>query len=110
MRFTEVERKMVEGLRRREGLLRQWRWPLVVLHGAMMGACVSLLVKVGNFPGDDPAMKAIVTSFTVPGIYLLLAHSAVWFWYVISRWNGDAKTHLLLRLIEEGEGEHEGKG
>jgi hypothetical protein len=104
MTFTVEERKMIEGLRKRERLLRQWRWPLVLLHGGMMIACVWLMVKVGKLPDDDPAMKALVTSYVVPGVYLLLAHSTIWFGYVISRWKGDAKTHLLLRLIDEREG------
>ena len=101
MTLSDAEKKMVEGLRKREAMLRRWRWPLVITHGGVVITALVLLVVLAQFPDDIPNMKPMVVAFMLPSLYLLIAVSSLLLGYVIANWHGNAKTHLLLRLIDE---------
>lgn len=101
MTLSHAEKKMVERLRKREAMLLRWRWPLVIVHGGVVITALVLLVVLAQFPDDIPNTKPMVVAFMLPPLFLLMAGSSLWFGYVIANWHGNAKTHLLLRLIDE---------
>jgi hypothetical protein len=100
MMLSETEKKMVEKLRKREAFLRRWRWPMVVFHGVLIIANIWLFVMVANFPDEPQGAKTIVLHLLTP-VFFFIAFSAGWLGYLIANWNGNAKTVLLLKLIEE---------
>jgi hypothetical protein len=101
MTLSETEKRMVERLRKREAMFLRWRWVLAIIHGGVVIASLVLLVALGRFPDDIPNSKSMVVAFMLPPAYLLMAGSSVWLGYVIANWHGNAKTQLLLKLIDE---------
>src|SRR5690349_12864197 len=101
MTLSTTEKRMVERLRKREAMLLRWRWPLAIIHGGVVIAALVLLVVLTQFPDDIPNAKPMVIAFMLPPLFLLMAGSSLWLGYVIANWNGNAKIHLLLRLIDE---------
>jgi hypothetical protein len=101
MTLSDAEKKMIERLRKREAMLLRWRWPLVIVHGGVVIAAFVLLVVLVQFPDDVPNFRLTAVAFMLPPLLLLMTGSSLWLGYVIANWHGNAKTHLLLRLIDE---------
>ena len=95
---------MVEKLRKTETLLRKWRWIVVLVAGSLEIALFLLLLKIANFPDEPLEGKALVVSIYLAPILLMMAFNAVWLGYLIANGNGNAKTVLLLKLIDEHRG------
>jgi hypothetical protein len=45
--------------------------------------------------------KALVVAYFTGPVLLLMVMGAGWLGYLIANWNGNAKTVLLLKLIED---------
>src|ERR1041384_1005294 len=101
MTLSDDDKKMVGRLRKREAILRRWRWPLAIVHGCFVLAILVALIGIANFPSDDMIAKLTVVSFLIPPLFVFLAFSSLWLCYVIAYWNGDPRTHLLLKLIDD---------
>jgi hypothetical protein len=101
MTLSDAEKKMVERLRKRNAILLRWRWPAVIIHSGVVISAFVLLVVLARFPDDIPNIKAMAVAFMLPQLLLLIAGSSLWLGYVIANWHGNAKTHLILRLIDE---------
>ena len=98
--LSETEKKMVEKLRKRESSLRRWRWFLAIVHGGVLIGAFYILMKVANFPDEPMERKALVVAYFTGPVLFLMAMGAGWIGYLIANWNGNAKTVLLLKLIE----------
>ena len=101
MTLSESDKKLVAQLRKRQALLKRWRWPLAIFNGCMIVANFVMLIVIANFPSDDMTSKLIVVSFLLPPLFVFLSLSSLWLGYLIAFWNGDPKTHLLLRLLHD---------
>lgn len=101
MALCDTDKKMIERLRKRQALLIRWRWPLVIFHGCMVVANFVLLIVVANFPDDNMTAKLLVVTYSLPPVFFFLCVSSLWIAYVITNWHGNAKTHLILKLIDE---------
>ena len=99
--LSETEKKMVKKLRKREAFLRRWRWFLAIVHGGILAGAFYILVKVANFPDEPMEGKALVVAYFTGPVLLLMVMGAGWLGYLIANWNGNAKTVLLLKLIED---------
>jgi hypothetical protein len=101
MTLCDKDQELVKQLRNRQALLKRWRWPLAIFNGCMVVAIFVLLVVLANFSSDDMTAKLTVVCFLLPPLLVFLALSSLWLGYVIAYWNGDPKTHLLLRLLDD---------
>ena len=101
MTLSTTEKKMIERLRRREAVSRRCRWPLAFFLTGVVISFLALLVRIARFPDDIPNLKPLVVAFLLPPLFLFATASAAWLAYVIANWNGNPKTHLLLRLLDE---------
>jgi hypothetical protein len=102
MLLSGSERKMVEKLRKREAFLQRWRWVLALFHGVLIVGNIALFVVVAKFPDEPQGTKAMVLHFLTP-VFFFICFSSGWLGYLVVNWNGNAKTILLLRLIDEAE-------
>jgi hypothetical protein len=102
MKLSESERKMVERFRRRRMFLIRWRWPLAILHSLCIVACVVLLNVVLRHGGSDP-IDLIMPLYILTPLFFVMAINVGCLGHVINNWNGNPTTHLLLRLLEDGE-------
>jgi hypothetical protein len=100
MTLSEAEKKMLEKLRKREAFLQKWRWVLVMFHGALIIGNIILFVVVAKFPDEPQGAKAILLHLLTP-VFFFICFSAGWLGYMFVNWNGNAKTVLLLKLIDE---------
>jgi len=82
-------------------MLLRWRWPLAIVHGGVVITALVLVFVLSRFPSDDTNAKLMVVAFMLPPLFFFMTLSSLWLGYVIANWNGNAKTHLLLRLIDE---------
>ncbi len=101
MNLTSDEIQLVARLRRREARFTRWRWFLLALCVCMLIIVFGSLILVYHFPDDYGAVRMTLVAYLLPPINMFLL---VWLFClgsVISRWHGDSKTRLLLKLTDE---------
>jgi len=92
---------MIERLRKREALLFRWRWLLVGFSSCLVIAWLGLLIYVLDVEFPDETAKLILLVHFLPVCFISLAFWSAYVGYLISRWRGDAKTKLLLKIADE---------
>jgi hypothetical protein len=108
LRFTAVETKQIERLRKRE---QQWRWArwLYLAIGGMMAIGIVLygcrlwrLFNIGDANGwPSPIVLEIAVLW--PAFVIKLAVGGYFTISALTKWHGDPNRMLLLRLVS---GEH----
>ena len=102
MNLSSDEIRMVEKLRKRQLFLKRWRIPLLIIHGLLTIAWLVILVVIVQFPSSgDPTRKLILVSYMLAPTYAFLGLSSALFGKTLRDWQGEAKTELLLRVLDE---------
>jgi hypothetical protein len=98
MQLSDIEKKIVARLRKREASLIRWRWAAVFGALGYLGMVAAL-----HFLREPDLNAALMLSVLVP-MALGATGAGVGFGvYIFLRWNGRPETQLLLRLLEESE-------
>lgn len=101
MNFSTDELHMIERLRRREAQFSRWRWFWLALCVCMLMVGVGSLFFVYQFAEQKDELKLILVAYGLPPINSFLLVWLLCLGSVISRWRGDSKTRLLLKLTDE---------
>ena len=101
MKLSPLETTMLSRLRKRDAFLRRWRWPMMIFHISLVIAWFCMLLTIVNFPNDPIDIYLLIASHFLPVTFIGIAFHAGWIGYLIANWNGNAKTVLLLKLIDE---------
>ena len=59
---------------------------------------IGLLERLGD-------LGPMIVSYLAVPLMLMMAGSGLALGYIVAKWNGDPKTHMLLRLIDESQRE-----
>jgi hypothetical protein len=101
MELSDIEKKMVARLRRKQEQMLRWRWWLL-LTGiscfAASGYALSLLLRLLHEPD---LTSVLIIACSLPQIYLGVLFGTVVIGYTWTNWNGNPQTRLLLRLLDE---------
>jgi hypothetical protein len=101
MNFSPEEIQVVEGLRKREAQFSRWRWLLLALCVGMLVVGVASLILVYHFPEENDSLKLRLVAYSLPPINMVLLVGMFCLGKVISRWHGDSKTRLILKLTDD---------
>ena len=92
---------MIEQLRKREALLFRWRWLLIGFSSFLVIAWLGLLIYVLDVEFPDETAKLILLVHFLPVCFISLVFWSAYVGYLISRWRGDTKTRILLKIADE---------
>jgi hypothetical protein len=101
MELSDIEKKMVARLRRKQAQMVRLRW-WILLSGifcfAVSGYGYSVLSRALHEPD---LMSVLAVAALLPQIYICMFVGAGAIGYAWANWNGNPQDRLLLRLIDE---------
>ena len=101
MTFSSDEIQIMERLRRREAQFARCRWLLLVLCVGMLIGATGSLILLYHFPTQDDSVRITLVAYLLPPINMFFLVGLFSLGGVISRWHGDPKTRLLLKVTDE---------
>ena len=101
MKLSEPEKKLVRRLQKNQRAWRWMRWFSLVMSAVFIGLIYDTLTRMPAMMSDSSGL--MVVAFVSPICWLLLFITSFLLGCTVAFWNGDPKTRLLLRLLEDHE-------
>ena len=74
---------------------------MMIISIGIVIAWFVVLIFVVKFPDDNPSAKSMIVMYFYPMCLVSLLFWSAYVGFLISRWRGDAKAQLLLRITDE---------
>ena len=101
MKLSDIEKKMIARLRRKQEQMIRWRWFLLIVGFSCLGATAYGLSVLFRFLDKPDLASALVISGFLPQLYMTALFGAGAIGYTCANWNGNPQDRLLLKLIDE---------
>ena len=102
MRLSDTETHYVASLRRRSRLWRSLRWLSLGGNLVLAGLWTSLIARLLDMTDEQKTVDTALTlAWSVPLCLAFLFSAVAMLAHTIVYWRGDAKTALLLRVLDQ---------